>query len=1040
MKKRKIAVLIGLFACALLALGLAACGHQHTYGAGWTYDATHHWHEATCEHTGEKDGYAEHTWDGGTVTTAATCTEAGEKTYTCTVCSATKTEVIAATGHSYAKEWSSDNTHHWHEATCEHSEETEGKAEHTWDGGTVTTAATCTEAGEKTYTCTVCSATKTEVIAATGHSYAKEWSSDNTHHWHEATCEHTGEKDGYAEHTWDSGTVTTAAMCETAGVMTYTCTACNSTKQETVPATGHVWNDGEVTTPAGCLTDGTTTYTCTVCSATKTEPIPATGNHAWNGGTVTTAATCTEAGEKTYTCTVCSATKTEVIAATGHSYAKEWSSDNTHHWHAATCGHDVKEDYAEHVFEKGVCTTCGCTQPVTEGLAYTLINNDTEYEVSGIGTATGSEIFIPSAHNGLPVTSIETNAFYGCGWIKSVFIPDSITSIGDVAFAYCNNLTSIVIPDSVTSIGDGAFSGCHNLASIVIPDSVMSIGDGAFGYCYSLTSIIIPESVTSIGDLVFDGCDNLASITVAEGNSVYHSAGNCLIETASKTLIAGHKTSVIPADGSVTVIGEGAFSYCDGLTSIVIPDSITSIGSYAFSNCNNLTSVTIGSGVQSIGSSAFSYCYKLVEVYNKSALPITAGGTDHGEVARYALNVYTQEGGSQLTDTSDGYRFYYDGSKGYLVGYHGTETALTLPASFTTGGGALIEEYEIAKRAFYGCTALKSVTIPDSVTVIGENAFSDCYGLTSVIIPDSVTYIADYAFVYCEGLTSIIIPNSVTSIGNGAFRYCNSLTSVTIGRGVTSIGNYAFESCYKLVEVYNKSALSITAGGTDHGEVARYALNVYTQEGGSQLTDTSDGYRFYYDGSKGYLVGYHGTETALTLPASFTAYNGTLVEKYEIAERAFYGCTALKSVTISESVTVIGEDAFTDCTSLTSVIIPDSVTSIGNFAFVYCYSLTSIVIPDSVTSIGEGTFAGCINLASIVIPNSVTSIGDMAFVDCNTLEAVYYRGTATQWQAVTIGFDPFLSTATVYCYSETQPTDTGNYWHYGTDGVTPVKW
>ena len=128
--------------------------------------------------------------------------------------------------------------------------------------------------------------------------------------------------------------------------------------------------------------------------------------HMWDGGVVTTAATCTEAGEKTYTCTVCSATKTEVIAATGHTYAEEWSSDNTHHWHAATCGHDLMEDYAEHVFESGVCTTCGCTQPVTEGLAYTLINNDTEYEVSGIGTATDIEVFIPSAHNGLPVTSI----------------------------------------------------------------------------------------------------------------------------------------------------------------------------------------------------------------------------------------------------------------------------------------------------------------------------------------------------------------------------------------------------------------------------------------------------------------------------------------------------------------------------------------------------------------------------------------------------------------------------------------------------------
>ena len=878
------------------------------------------------------------------------------------------------------------------------------------------------------FACALCAAG----LAACGHqhTYAEEWTTDATHHWHEATCEHSGERSDYAEHTWD-------------------------------------------------------------------------------GGTVTTAATCTEAGEKTYTCTVCSATKTEVIAATGHSYAGEWSSDNTHHWHAATCGHDLMEDYAEHVFEKGVCTTCGYTQPVTEGLAYTLISNDTEYEVSGIGTATGSEIFIPSAHNGLPVTSIGTDAFYGSVWIKSVFIPDSVTSIGNYAFEDCNSLTSVTIGSGVTSIGDNAFSGCHNLASIVIPDSV-----------------------TSIGIYAFSGCDNLASITVAEGNSVYHSAGNCLIETASKTLIAGCKTSVIPADGSVTIIGTSAFSYCDGLTSVVIPDSITSIGGSAFSSCDNLTSVTIGSGVQSIGSSAFIYCYKLLEVYNKSALSITEGSEDHGEVARYAGNVYTQEGGSRLTDTSDGYLFYYDGSKGYLVGYHGTETALTLPASFTAYNGTLVEKYEIAERAFYNCTALKSVTIPESVTVIGDNAFT-----------------------YCEGLTSIIIPDSVTSIGIAAFYSCENLTSVTIGSGVESIGDYAFRYCYKLVEVYNKSTLPITVGSEEHGYVAYYAWNVYTQEGGSRLTDTSDGYRFYYDGSKGYLVDYHGTETALTLPASFKAYDGTLVEKYEIAQYAFYNCTALKSVTIPDSVTGIGDYAFSYCdgltsvtigndvksigveafafcnsltsvtigsgvtsigdfafaycNSLTSIIIPNSVTSIGegafaycnsltsvtigsgvtsigDFAFAYCNSLTSIIIPNSVTSIGEGAFAycnrltsvtigsgvtsigdfafsGCINLASIVIPNgvtsigegafaycdgltsivipdSVTSIGDMAFAECNTLEAVYYRGTATQWQAVTIGSDSFVSTTTVYCYSETQPTDTGNYWHYDTDGVTPVKW
>ena len=100
--KGRIIPIAACFTVLLLSAALAACGHEHTYAEEWTTDATHHWHEATCEHTGEKDGYAEHTWDGGTVTTAATCTEAGEKTYTCTVCSATKTEVIAATGHSYA--------------------------------------------------------------------------------------------------------------------------------------------------------------------------------------------------------------------------------------------------------------------------------------------------------------------------------------------------------------------------------------------------------------------------------------------------------------------------------------------------------------------------------------------------------------------------------------------------------------------------------------------------------------------------------------------------------------------------------------------------------------------------------------------------------------------------------------------------------------------------------------------------------------------------------------------------------------------------
>ena len=179
--------------------------------------------------------------------------------------------------------------------------------------------------------------------------------------------------------------------------------------------------------------------------------------------------------------------------------------------------------------------------------------------------------------------------------------------------AGCNNS---VIPNdgSVTSIEGGAFSDSSGLTNITIPDSVTSIGRCAFFGCSGLTSITIPNSVTSIGYRAFSDCSGLTSIIVEPGNSMYHSEGNCLIETASKTLIAGCKNSVIPNDGSVTSIGDYTFSGCSGLTSITIPDSVTSIGRSAFSGCSGLTSITIPNRVRSIGDWAFSGCRSLTSI------------------------------------------------------------------------------------------------------------------------------------------------------------------------------------------------------------------------------------------------------------------------------------------------------------------------------------------------------------------------------------------------------------------------------------------
>ncbi len=282
-------------------------------------------------------------------------------------------------------------------------------------------------------------------------------------------------------------------------------------------------------------------------------------------------------------------------------------------------------------------------------------------------------------------------------------------------------------------------------------------------------------------------------------------------------------------------------------------------------------------------------------------------------------------------------------------------------------------------------TAIKGkVTIPSKlggypVTSIGEWAFAYCSSLTSVTIGNSVTSIGDSAFYWCPSLTSVTIGNSVTGIGNCAFFSCESLTSVTIGSSVTSIGISAFSECYSLTSI----------------KVSEYNQN-YSSVDGVLFNKDKTELVCYLEGK---------TNKDYTIPSSVIS----------IGNYAFYNCYRLTSVTIPDSVISIGDHAFWGCDFLTSVTIGDSVTSIGEGAFDYCSSLTSVTIPDRVTSIGDAAFYNCDSLTSVTIGSSVTSIGDSAFEFCDSLTKVYYRGSRSDKNNITIGsYNGDLTSASWY--------------------------
>ncbi|MBQ3235833.1 MAG: leucine-rich repeat domain-containing protein [Clostridia bacterium] len=459
---------------------------------------------------------------------------------------------------------------------------------------------------------------------------------------------------------------------------------------------------------------------------------------------------------------------------------------------------------------------------------------------------------------------------------------------------------------------------------------------------------------------------------------------------------------IIPAEykgAPVTEINASAFKDKTSITSIYIPSTVKTIGKQAFSGCSSLSSITFAPecDLESVGNNAFQDCSSLIRTI-----------VDNG---------------------------IYLGTPKIFFGV--TDGAVDV--SIIDGCSIILE------KAFSLCSNVKSVSIPASVKMIGENAFYRCNGLQYVnyggelstwatfpfadiyanplyyagvlkiggeIVTDlNITgdVISDYAFAGCTSLEKACL--NVNSIGNQAFYNCTRILCLELGSSLTSIGDKAFESCRKLIEVKNDSQVVIEAGveSTLNGNVGVNVKNLYSSKSGSsKFSSDTDGNDFFIDGENVYLIGASTQDKTYVIPANVTHianyafYNDKNIETVvfgstlkEIGDYSFYG-SALKSVEIPANVKYIGNSAFQNSKNVETVTFASSnskLKSFGNYAFAGLPLVTSIYLPDGLELMGDYSFADCTELIEFSMPGTLHRLAYRIINGCMKITVAEFRGT-----------------------------------------------
>ena len=608
-----------------------------------------------------------------------------------------------------------------------------------------------------------------------------------------------------------------------------------------------------------------------------------------------------------------------------------------------------------------------------------------------------TELVIPDT-----VYSIGNYVFFGCSSLTKLTIPctkenleseipyyNGLNSIGNYAFYGCSGLTELELPESLTTIGAYAFCGCSGLSELNIRyekividgnytyySGINSLENGAFMNCVSLTELVIPESVSTIGSNVLSGCSSLKILTMPfRGNGSAVSSFSYYFNTIPESL-----ENVTILNGSVGT----AFRGCSGLKSITLCDPVTSIGNGIFAGCNSLESLTVPR--------------------------LSVGGTFNGSTFDDTMPLSCYFSASPADDLTEVTVIYYS-APGVVM----DKITRYVPNSLRS---VTVTKGEIGYGAFWGCSMLREIHIPEDAESIGYYAFYGCSLLPEFKIPEGVHVIRDRTFEGCTTLKKVSIPDGITSVGASAFQNCVSLRSVFLPENVTSIGQYAFSNCASLYCLVLPATLTTVADSAFYNAGVKeviYAGNVSMWnaisigKNNEALTAANRHLCFHRDGdwiscqkpdSSVWILQYCGDEASTEVPTALNDQRVSVIGNY-----AFYSCEQLAEIYVPSGIREISHNAFTDSPSLQEIRVDrDNPVYSDDGGVLYDKAQTKVIkcpegktgnysIPVGVETISESAFAGS-HLEALSIPAGVTTLKRGSFDKC-ALKKISFPVTLT---------------------------------------------